>query len=534
MPPVSTSPRATEITRVSPSCDDSAILSREALAFLGTLHGRFARRIEDALAERALRQRRFDDGMRPHFLEETRWIREGDWSIRPPPPDLRDRRVEITGPPERSMVVNALNSGACVYMADFEDALSPTWDNVVGGQINVADAVRRRVDFTSAAGRHYRLADEPATLVVRPRGLHLSEKNIEAGGERMPAALVDFGLFVFHNARELLDRGSGPYIYLPKLESHREARLWAEILAFAEDHLELDRGTIRVTVLIETLPAAFEMDEILHELRDWACGLNCGRWDYIFSFIKTFRAHPARVLPDRDQVHMERHFLRSYSRLLIETCHRRGAHAMGGMTAQVPVGDDDAELAAVVDRVRADKEREAGDGHDGTWVAHPGLVGVAREVFDRHMPGPNQIDVERQPCAVDHHDLLRAPDGVISEAGVRGNLAVALRYLGAWLEGKGCVPIQSQMEDAATAEIARAQVWHWLKHETGVLEDGRRLTPHFVRTWLNDASEQLRAEIGDEAWAAGHWKRAAELIESLATAPHLEDFLTIPAYERLP
>lgn len=510
------------------------LFSGEACQFLGELHHRFGGAVAERLAERQLRQKRFDAGMDPHFLEETRQIREADWSIRPPPADLVDRRVEITGPPDRAMVVNALNSNARVFMADFEDSMAPSWANVVAGQINVADAIRGQIDFTSEAGKEYRLCSDPAVLVARVRGLHLPEKHVRFDGEPMAGALVDFGLYVLHNARELLARGSGPYLYIPKLENHREARVWADVLAFAEDYLELPRGTIRVTVLIETLPAVFEMDEILYELRDWICGLNCGRWDYIFSFIKTFRARPDCVLPNRDQVGMNRHFLHSYSRLLIRTCHRRGAHAMGGMAAQIPVRGDEAATEAALDKVRADKEREASDGHDGTWVAHPALIDTAREIFDRHMPQANQIDRRDDLPAVAAADLLWVPDGTISEQGVRGNLGVALRYLGDWLGGRGCVPINHLMEDAATAEIARAQIWQWLHHDTAVLEDGRRLTPRFVRDELTAECDRLRAEIGADAYAGGHWDEAAGLLEELVTAKQLTDFLTIPAYEHLP
>lgn len=504
-----------------------------ARALLAELNDRFAAEIRDCLEARALRQHHFDNGMFPHFLHETRALREEDWSIRPPPADLRDRRVEITGPPERGMVVNALNSGANAFMADFEDSLAPTWHNVLAGQRNVHDAVRRQIDFTSDAGKAYRLGDDPAVLIVRARGLHLVEKHIRFDGVPIPAALVDAGLYVYHNARELLARGSGPYLYVPKLENHREAGVWARILTFLEDYLELERGTIRVTVLIETLPAVFEMDEILHELRDWICGLNCGRWDYIFSFIKVFREHPDRTLPDRERVTMERHFLRSYSRLLIQTCHRRGAHAMGGMAAQIPVRGDDAANEAAFAKVRADKEREAGDGHDGTWVAHPGLVPVAREIFDRHMPGANQVDRVDDAGEIGERDLLKVPDGVITEGGVRGNVAVALRYLGEWLGGRGCVPINHLMEDAATAEIARAQLWHWTHHGCA-MEDGRRLTPQFVRECIEAETARLREELGDQAYAAGQWGEAAELLEEVATASTFPDFITLPAYERLP
>lgn len=529
---------AADAWTTGPEIDDPAseagwLFDDGARTLLAALNDRFAAEVRDCLTERELRQRHFDNGMMPHFLEETRWIREEDWAIRPPPTELQDRRVEITGPPDRAMMVNALNSDAKVFMADFEDSLAPTWDNIVTGQRNVADAVRRRIDFTNEAGKAYKLADDPAVLIVRVRGLHLPEKHIRFDGQPLPAALADAGLFLYHNARELVERGSGPYLYIPKLENHREARLWASVITFLEDYLQFPRGTVRVTVLIETLPAVFEMDEILYELRDWICGLNCGRWDYIFSFIKIFSQYPDRALPDREQVTMTRHFLHSYSRLLIRTCHRRGAHAMGGMAAQIPVRGDEQANEAALAKVRADKEREAGDGHDGTWVAHPGLVAIAREVFDEHMPGPNQIDRPDEGAEVSERDLLKVPDGTITEAGVCGNVAVAIRYLGEWLDGRGCVPINHLMEDAATAEIARAQLWQWLRHEAS-LEDGRRLTPRFVRDCFEAECGRLRDELGEQAYAAGHYGEAATLLEELVTATTLTDFLTLPAYDRLP
>lgn len=528
-----TDPAAAEPWIAPHDAEYDDLFSPEACAFLVALHRRFAEEIDARLAANRDRQRHFDEGWLPGFLDDTRWIREGDWRVEPPPSDLVDRRVEITGPTDRAMVVNALNSGAKVFMADFEDAHAPTWAATLAGQVNLMDAIRRRIDFTSEQGKEYRLGEETATLIARPRGLHLTERHFQVGGRRIAGALFDAGLYLFHNARELLDRGSGPYLYLPKLENHREARLWNEICELAEHHLELPHGSIRVTVLIETLPSAFEMDEILYELRERICGLNCGRWDYIFSFIKTFRAHPDYVLPDRGQVTMTRHFLRSYSKLLIRTCHHRGTHAMGGMAAQVPVRDDPEANEAAMAKVRADKEREAGDGHDGTWVAHPGLVPVAAEVFDQLMPEANQVARQYPEYEVHAPDLLRVPDGTITEAGLRDDVSAAVRYLGSWLSGRGCVPIRHLMEDAATAEIARAQLWQWVHHEPGVLDDGRRVTPELVRAVLEDERAELRGELGESGYAGGRWDEAIALVDELATAEQMADFLTLGAYERL-
>jgi len=431
------------------------------------------------------------------------------------------------------MVINALNSGANVYMADFEDAHSPTWEATLAGQLNLIEAVRRTIEHQTPDGRHYKLEGPSATLVVRPRGWHLPEKHFLVQGAPIPGALFDFGLFLFHNARFLLEQGSGPYFYLPKLENHREARLWNAVFEFAQDELGLPRGSIKATVLIETILAAFEMDEILFELRDHITGLNCGRWDYIFSFIKKFRNHERFVLPDRDQVTMNRHFLRSYSQLLIQTCHRRGAYAMGGMAAQIPVRDDPETNERAFEKVRADKEREAGDGHDGTWVAHPGLVPVAKEVFDRHMPGPNQMHRLRTDVQIAREDLLRVPDGTITEAGVKNNVSAALRYMTAWLNGRGAVPIHHLMEDAATAEIARAQLWQWIRHPRGELEGGRRVTLEMFRQFLSQELRSLRLEIGPTTPAASHARHAAELIDEIVEAQDFEEFLTLPAYKIL-
>jgi malate synthase len=511
----------------------SGVLSAEALDFVAALAARFTPRVRELLAARDSRQARIDAGERPDFLPETRPIREGEWRVADIPTDLLDRRVEITGPTDRKMIINALNSGARVFMADCEDSLSPTWENVVGGQANLRDAVRRTISFSAPDGKHYRLNERTTVLIVRPRGWHLFEKHVTQGGEEIPGALLDFGLYLFHNARELLARGTGPYFYLPKLESHREARLWAEVFDFAERRLELPHGTIKVTVLIETILAAFEMDEILWELKDYIVGLNCGRWDYIFSFIKKFSRDPAFVLPDRHVVTMTTRFLRSYSLLCIKTCHRRGAFAMGGMAAQIPIkGDPEANEAALA-KVRADKEREAGDGHDGTWVAHPALVPLAMEVFDRLMPTPNQLHRLREDVRVTAADLLAIPEGQVTEAGLRNNVSVGLQYLAAWLSGNGCVPINNLMEDAATAEISRAQIWQWIRHRVA-LADGRTVTVDLFRASLREEQQRLREQLGAAAYERGNFDRAAELFDRITTAGEFQTFLTLAAYRRLP
>ena len=515
----------------TPSRDCDSVLTPPACDFLAELHTRFEVRIAELLTARRERQARFDAGEQPDFLAVTRELRADDWRVAPIPADLRDRRVEITGPVDRKMIINGLNSGAQVFMADFEDAHAPTWEGTLEGQANLIEAVRQTLSFTASGGKAYRLDDHTATLVVRPRGLHLPEKHFRVHGLPIRGALFDFGLFCFHNAGQLIANGSGPYVYLPKLESHREARLWNAVFEFAEEALGIPCGTIRATVLIETLPAAFEMDEILYELRDHIAGLNCGRWDYIFSFIKVFRNDPTRVLPERTQVTMTTRFLRSYSQLLIRTCHRRGAFAMGGMAAQIPVKNDPAANDAALARVRADKEREAGDGHDGTWVAHPGLIPVARAVFDRHLQGPNQLQRLREDVVVSAADLLAAPAGTITAAGLRQNIEVALRYLAAWLDGRGCVPIHGLMEDAATAEIARAQVWQWLRHPRGVLDDGRRITTPLVRGLLTDELATLRREANTPG--GEQLDRAAAMLEDVITREELVDFITLIAYEQL-
>jgi malate synthase len=515
------------------SAAGAEILSPAALAFVDSLVSKFAPRVHELLAARETRQARIDGGELPDFLPSTRHVRDGHWTVAPVPQDLLDRRVEITGPTDRKMIINALNSGAKVFMADCEDSMSPSWTNVIEGQVNLRDAVRRTISFQSPEGKSYRLNDTIATLIVRPRGWHLFERHITRHGEAVPGAFVDFGLYLFHNHAALAARGSGPYFYLPKLEGHLEARLWADVFAFAEQSLGLARGTIKCTVLIETILAAFEMDEILYELRDNIVGLNCGRWDYIFSFIKKFARRPDFVLPDRAQVTMTTHFLRSYSQLCIQTCHKRGAFAMGGMAAQIPIKNGPAANEAALAKVRADKEREATDGHDGTWVAHPGLVPIAMEIFNRLMPGPNQRHRLREDVRVTAHDLLAIPAGTITEAGLRNNVNVSLQYLAAWLSGNGCVPIHNLMEDAATAEISRAQIWQWIRHPKGVLQDGRRVTVELFRQTLAEESAALRTSLGDAEYTRGNFERAAKLLDEITTAAEFSTFLTLAAYREL-
>jgi malate synthase len=527
-------PRRASIQVVGPDVERGArILDEDALAFLSSLQRRFGPLRRTLLRERAERQARFDAGELPCLPAETEDQRAAEWTVAPIPDDLRDRRVEITGPVDRKMIVNALNSGASTFMADFEDSTAPTWANVVEGQANLYDAVRRRIDFVHpGTGKAYALNEKTATLIVRPRGWHLPEKHVLVDDEPMSASLFDFGLFFFHNARELVTRGSGPYFYLPKLQGRHEARLWNDVFLAAQEALGLPSGTIRATVLIETLPAAFEMDEILFELREHSSGLNCGRWDYIFSFIKTFRAHRDRVLPDRGTVGMDRHFLHSYSLELIRICHRRGAHAMGGMAAQIPIKDDAEAGRAALEKVAADKRREAGDGHDGTWVAHPGLVGLARDVFDGLMKGPNQIGRLREDVHVTAEDLLAVPQGPITAAGLRQNVDVGVQYLAAWLTGTGCVPLYHLMEDAATAEISRTQVWQWIRHGAR-LDDGRRVDRELYGAVQAEVLAGLRARMGAAAYASSQVERAGALLDALITAPELPDFLTLPAYDLL-
>ncbi|MBS0470586.1 MAG: malate synthase A [Proteobacteria bacterium] len=509
------------------------ILSDDALAFLAGLHRAFDARRRELLMARAARQAQFDAGALPDFLPETRAIRDGDWRVAPIPKDLLDRRVEITGPVDRKMVINALNSGANVFMADFEDANAPTWANNLEGQINLKDRWQEKIDFTdTASGKHYALTDKPAVLKVRPRGWHLVERHLTVDGAPISGALFDFGLYVFHNAKTQIAQGTGPYFYLPKLESHLEARLWNDVFVHAQTALGIAKGTIKATVLIETLPAAFEMDEILYELRDHMAGLNCGRWDYMFSFIKKLRANPAFILPDRAQVVMGKAFLRAYSLLLIKTCHRRGAFAMGGMAAQIPNRKDAEANAVAFAKVKADKEREAGDGHDGTWVAHPDLVAVAKEVFDRLMQGPNQLSRQRQDVDVGQRELLEVHEGTRSEAGMRENIRVGVQYIEAWLRGRGAVPLYNLMEDAATAEISRAQVWQWVRFGV-TLTDGQTATPALFERLLGEEMVRVREDIGAEAFDGGRFAEARQLFRDLSLAESFEEFLTLPAYEML-
>ena len=509
------------------------VLTPEALRFLRKLVWEFGPERDRLLAARAARQRELDAGQMPDFLPQTRRIRESEWTVAPIPRDLQDRRVEITGPVDRKMVINALNSGANVYMADFEDSHSPTWTATLAGQANLRDAIEGTIEYTSPAGKEYTLAEQTATLFVRPRGLHLPEKHVRFDGQPIPASLFDFGLYAFHNARKLLDQDTGPYFYLPKLESHWEARWWNDVFLMAQDELGLPRGSIRATVLIETILAAFEMNEILYELRDHSAGLNCGRWDYIFSIIKKFRQRPEWLMPDRAQVTMTVPCLRSYSLLAIQTCHRRGIHALGGMAAQIPIKDNPAANAEAVGKVRADKQREAGDGHDGTWVAHPGLVAVAKEAFDAVMPGANQIHRQRDEVRVTAGDLLTVPQGTITEAGLCQNVDVGVQYMAAWLSGNGCVPIYNLMEDAATAEISRTQIWQWLHHPQARLDDGRQITESLCREIFDQQLAKLRQAVGPEAFRRGHYELARRIIEDISYRPQCADFMTLVGYESL-
>ena len=500
------------------------ILSDDALGFVALLHKEFNERRLELLGAREERKKRLDAGELPDFLPETREIRESEWTVAPIPHDLRDRRVEITGPVDRKMIINALNSGANVFMADFEDANSPTWENCIEGQLNLVDAVRRTISFESGA-KQYKLNEKTATLLVRPRGWHLSEAHVTVDGTPVSASLFDFAIYFFHNAKELIARGSGPYFYLPKMESHLEARLWNDVFVRAQQELGVPVGTIRATVLIETILASFEMHEILWELRDHSAGLNCGRWDYIFSFIKKFRARRDFITPDRGSITMDKAFLAAYVDLLIQTCHQRGIHAMGGMAAQIPIKGDDAANEAAFAKVRADKLREVKAGHDGTWVAHPGMVALAKEVFDEHMPSANQIAKKGAGgMAQGAEDLLRLPEGVVTEKGVRQNINVGILYLAAWLGGSGAVPLYNLMEDAATAEISRTQLWQWIRHGAH-FDDGTLIDAKLYRS-IRD--EEL-ARIGDQP----HVRTAAAIFDELILADELADFLTIPAYQAL-
>jgi len=509
------------------------VLTPLALQLLGSLHRRFNGRRLELLAARAERQAAFDDGALPEFPAATAELRAAEWRVAPVPADLTDRRVEITGPVDRKMIINALNAPVQAFMADFEDSCSPTWDNIIRGQVNLLDAVRRSISYQDpSTSRVYRLAERTATLIVRPRGWHLPEKHVRINGEPVAGALFDFALFLANNHEALARRGTGPYFYLPKLESHLEARLWNEVFVAAQDALGIPRGTIKATVLIETILAAFEMDEILYELREHSAGLNCGRWDYIFSFIKKFRNRPDFLLPDRATVTMERPFLKSYVDLLIRTCHRRGAHAMGGMAAQIPIRDDAQANELAMGRVRADKLREARAGHDGTWIAHPGLATIAREAFDEVMTGPNQLAVRREAVQVSARDLLAVPDGQITEEGVRGCIRVGVQYLESWLRGNGCVPLYHLMEDAATAEICRAQLWQWLHHGART-SDGVPVSVARFDRLLTEELSRIHEEVGAERLTAGVFPTAARLFEQMTKSDSFDEFLTLPAYELL-
>jgi malate synthase len=505
------------------------VLTPEAVAFVVALERKFGAERRRLLARRAEVQAKLDGGWKPVFRPETKAIRDADWTVAKLPEDLLDRRVEITGPVDRKMIINALNCGASVFMADFEDASTPSWTNLVEGQLNLRDAIAGTIAFDDPeSGRHYALAAKTAVLKVRPRGWHLPEKHVLVDGAPMSGSLFDFGLFFFHNAKALLAKGSGPYFYLPKLESADEAELWNAVFVEAQAALGIPKGSIKATVLIETILAAFEMDEILHALRDHSAGLNCGRWDYIYSFIKKFRNDPKAMLPDRGQVAMTTHFLQSYVRLLIKTCHRRNVHAMGGMAAQIPIRNDPAANDAAMAKVRADKEREAGEGHDGTWVAHPGLVAIAKEVFDKAMPGPNQIARKRQDVEVGAADLVQVPQGTITEAGLRQNVNVGIGYIESWLRGNGCVPLYNLMEDAATAEISRSQVWQWRRHGAK-LADGRLIDTALCRAILAEELAALKAAAPE----GERYDDAAGLFRDLVEAPAFVEFLTLPAYDMI-
>ncbi len=507
------------------------ILTPDAVAFVVDLQRTFNARRKALLDARHERQRRLDAGEKPNFLTETKDIRDAAWTVAPLPADILDRRVEITGPVDRKMIINALNSGAKVFMADFEDSNTPTWSNLIDGQINLRDAIRRTIAYADpATGKKYKLNDKTAVLFVRARGWHLEERHMLVDGEPMSGSIFDFGLYFFHNAKELLARGSGPYFYLPKIESHLEARLWNDIFIRAQEKIGLPQGTIKGTVLIETILASFEMDEILYELREHSAGLNCGRWDYIFSFIKKFSRDPLAVLPDRGQVTMATHFMHSYSKLAIKTCHRRNVHAIGGMSAYIPIKSDPVANDKAIAQVQADKEREAGDGHDGTWVAHPGLVPVALEIFDRLMPQPNQISKQLPDYNATADDLLQIPEGQITDAGLKQNVAVGLGYVEAWLRGIGCVPLFNLMEDAATAEISRAQLWQWV-HQKAKLSDGRTVDIPLVESLIVAELDKQKIAVDAARYAA--YEKAADLMRELVRAPQFIEFLTLPAYQRV-
>ncbi|MBI1807257.1 MAG: malate synthase A [Ignavibacteria bacterium] len=511
----------------------SEFLTADALRFVAKISRQFSRQRELLLRRRAERQIEIDHGKLPSFLSETKHIRNSSWAIASVPSELHDRRVEITGPAgDTKMVINALNSGANVYMADFEDAQSPTWENTLRGQLNLRNVIRGTIQYISPDGKNYQLNKKVAVLMMRPRGWHLHEKHVYVDGIPISASLFDFGIFFYHNTFDLLRKGTQPYFYLPKIENHFEARLWNDVFTFSENELGNARGTIKATVLIETILAAFEMDEILYELREHSAGLNCGRWDYIFSFIKKFHKYRSFVLSDRSSITMDKGFLASYVKLLIQTCHKRGAHAMGGMAAQIPVKNNDGANTMAFHKVRADKEREVHEGHDGTWVAHPGMVSVAKEVFDERMEGSNQVHIQRENVVISANDLLAVPEGPVTEQGLRTNIDVGIQYLEAWLRGAGAVPLYNLMEDAATAEISRAQVWQWIHHNISTVE-GKHITVESVRQTIREELENIRTMVGDLRFREGRFELAATLFDRIVTQEEFVEFLTLPAYEYL-
>jgi malate synthase len=525
-------PKNTTITgKISKEFEE--ILTLDCLEFVADLHRKFNSRRLELLKRRQEVQKKIDGGWRPNFLEETKSIREKNWKILGVPKDLQDRRVEITGPTNQKMIINALNSGASCFMADLEDSATPAWNNVIEGQINLKNAINKKINFTDkSTGKEYKLNEKHAVLIVRPRGWHLDEAHFLVDNEKCSGGIFDFAIYFYHNAKQLLQNGTGPYFYLPKMESHLEARLWNDVFTEAQKKLEIKHGTIKVTVLIETILASFEMDEILFELKDHIVGLNCGRWDYIFSYIKKFKNFKDFLLPDRSIVKMTSHFLRSYSLLLIKTCHRRGAHAMGGMAAQIPIKDNEALNQKAMDAVKQDKLREANDGHDGTWVAHPGLVKIAKDVFDEKMPQANQVNKVPSDTKIEAKDLLLAEKGDITEEGLRKNISVGIQYLAAWLGGNGCVPLYNLMEDAATAEISRAQVWQWNRHQCKTI-DGKTIDPTYVKNIVKEEMVQIKKEVGEQKFEKGNYERAAKMFEEMSIANQFEDFLTVPAYNEI-
>ena len=517
-----------------------SILSNECLDFVADLHKLFNSKRLHLLEERKKIQEKIDNGWIPNFLDETRQIRDSTWTILSTPDDLLDRRVEITGPPIRKMIINALNSGAKTFMADFEDSLSPTWQNLLEGQYYLNLANKRQINFTDPKnGKEYKLINKPAVLIVRPRGWHLPEKHFKINNQDVSGSLFDYGVYFFHNYRILQENGTSPYYYLPKMENHKEARLWAEVFKFTEEKFNLSKGTIKATVLIETILASFEMDEILYELKDNIVGLNCGRWDYIFSFIKKFRNRPDYILPDRSLVSMRVHFMKSYSELLIQTCHKRRAHAIGGMAAQIPIKNNEEENKKSIQKVYDDKLIEVYNGHDGTWVAHPALVSIAKDVFDRQLEYPCQLGNKREDIRVTAEDLLKLPVktaggriGIITEKGIRININVGILYIEAWLNGNGCVPLYNLMEDAATAEISRAQIWQWLKHKAKTV-DGKEITAEYFNGLLKEELEKIKSTVGEGNYKSGKFKEASNIFYSMSTSKEFEEFLTLPAYKLL-